>query len=237
MKLRHPLPLIVLTVVLAEAGSLAQQTAPQPRRPGGSGRAGEPIQEKAPLARSESEKRMLAVLDDLDKNQRAGTMSVPALDGRLLRVLTEATGAKNVVEIGTSVGYSGIWFCLGLEATGGHLTTFDIDEGRMNRARANFERAGVTKRITTILGDAHAEVSRLKDPIDILFLDADKEGYLDYFNKLLPLVRPGGLIIAHNMNTRQADPRFVEAITANPQFESLFLNKELTGIGVTLKKR
>ena len=158
-------------------------------------------------------------------------------DGRILRVLAEATGATNVVEIGTSVGYSAIWFCLALETTGGKLTTFEIDQRRAAKARENFKRAGVERRVTLVMGDAHEKVGQLKDPIDILFLDADKEGYVDYLNKLLPLVRPGGLILAHNMNGRQADPQYVKAITGNPALETLFLNLESSGIGVTIKKR
>ncbi len=63
--------------------------------------------------------------------------------------------------------------------------------------------AGVADLVTIIEGDAHETVSQHSEPIDILFLDADKEGYVDYLNKLLPLVKPGGLIIAHNMNARQ----------------------------------
>lgn len=201
------------------------------------GRRSQSMVERAPLMKNETEKRILDVLADMDRSQRAGSMSVPVLDGRLLRLLTETAGAKTVVEIGTSIGYSGLWFCLALEQTGGHLTTFDIDEGRAAKARANFKRAGVEQRVTMIMGDAHREVTKLKEPIDVLFLDADKEGYLDYLNKLLPLVRPGGLVIAHNMSTQQADPKFVEAITTNPDLETLFLNKELGGVGVTLKKR
>ena len=61
-------------------------------------------------------------------------------------------------------------------------------------ARDNFQKAGVDGLVTQVLGDAHKEVARLKDPIDLLFIDADKQGYLDYFTKLLPLVRSGGLI-------------------------------------------
>ena len=57
-------------------------------------------------------------------------LSVPVSDGRVLRLLTEAVGAKTVVEIGTSTGYSGLWFCLALQKTGGKLTTFEIDSGR-----------------------------------------------------------------------------------------------------------
>lgn len=189
------------------------------------------------LPNSEAEKRILAVLDDVNRNQRRGSMSVPEQDGRLLRLLTESLGAQHVVEIGTSVGYSALWFCLALEKTGGRLTTFEIDEGRASRARENFRRAGVEDRVTLVLGDAHETVSRLKSPIDVLFLDADKEGYLDYLNKLLPLVRPGGLVIAHNMNARMADPRYVQAITNNPVLETVFVNVDGSGIGLTMKKR
>ncbi|MBM3334299.1 O-methyltransferase, partial [Candidatus Sumerlaeota bacterium] len=170
-------------------------------------------------------------------NQSAGMMNVPIEDGRLLRLLTEAAGAKHVVEIGTSNGYSGIWFCLALQATGGKLTTHEIDARRAQLARENFKRAGVANLVTLVEGDAHEEVKKLKDPIDVLFLDADKEGYVDYLDKLLPLVRPGGLVIAHNMTARQADPRYVKAITTNPDLETLFLNMTGSGVGVSLKKR
>ena len=77
-------------------------------------------------------------------------------------------GARNVVELGTSNGYSGLWFILALTKTGGHLTTFDIDKGRFEMARNNFKKAGVDGIVTQVLGDAHKEVARLKDPIDLL---------------------------------------------------------------------
>jgi predicted O-methyltransferase YrrM len=70
-----------------------------------------------------------------------------------------------------------------------------------------------------------------------LFLDADKSGYLDYLEKLLPLVRQGGLILSHNMVRPAPDPAFVEAITTNPDLETIFLNMDAAGVGVTLKKR
>ena len=87
--------------------------------------------------------------------------------------------------------------------------------------------------ITLVLGDAHEEVASLKEPIDILFLDADKQGYIDYLDKLLPLVRPGGLVIAHNITPRMADPKYVEAITTNPDLETIVRG----GVGISLKKR
>jgi predicted O-methyltransferase YrrM len=214
---------------------------PQGRGPGGGGAraasAGGPEFSSVPMAKSDTEKKILAVLKDIYDTQRRGSMSVPEDDGRILRLLVESLGAKNVVEIGTSVGYSGVWLGLGLQTTGGKLTTFEIDDGRAAKARENFKRAGLDGIITIVMGDAHETVTKLKDPIDLLFLDADKEGYLDYLNKLLPLVRPGGLIVAHNINRQQADPRYVKAITTDPNLETLFINLEVSGISVTMKKR
>jgi predicted O-methyltransferase YrrM len=192
--------------------------------------------QSAPVPKDDAEEKILAVLNDLDQNQRRGMMNVPEEDGRLLRLLAETIGAKRVVEIGTSNGYSGIWFSLALRNTGGKLITHEIDAGRAELARQNFERAGVEEYIELVEGDAHEEVKNLKGPIDLLFLDADKEGYLDYLDTLLPLVRPGGLVVAHNMNARQAYPPFVKAITTNPNLETLFVHMDRAGVAISMKK-
>lgn len=191
--------------------------------------------ERAPLGGSADEKRVLAVLEDVYRNHRY--LSVPEEDGRLLRILTESIGAKHVVEVGTSTGYSGLWILFALMRTGGRLTTYEIDRGRHELARQNFDRAGLLKQATLMLGDAHAEVAKLKDTIDLVFIDADKEGYPDYLQKLAPLVRPGGLIVAHNMASPPPDPRYIEAVTTNPAYDTVFLNMHAAGVGVTLKKR
>lgn len=199
-----------------------------------------PSMNKPPLSDSEEEKKILAVLDDMFQNERRGNMNVPPDDGRLLRILTEAVGAKHVAEIGTSNGYSGIWFCLALRKTGGKLTTFELDEGRAALARKNFERAGVTELVTLVMGDAHENVKSIEEPIDILFLDADKPGYIDYLKKLLPKVRSGGLIIAHNTSSHGRDGgmgKYIEAVTTDPALETLFVHQHVSGVGITLKKR
>jgi len=193
--------------------------------------------DSTPMPRTVAEKKILTVLDDMYRKQRRGMMNVPPKDGRLPRLLTESAGAKHVVEIGTSNGYSGIWLCLALRTTGGKLTTYQIDGRRAALARANFKRAGVDGLVALVEGDAHKEVPKLKEPVDLIFLDADKSGYIDYLRKLLARLRPGGLILAHNMNRGQADPNYVKAITTDPQIETLFLHMQGTGIGVTLKKR
>ena len=117
-----------------------------------------------------------------------------------------------------------------------HVGQHEIDEWRANLAKENFKRAGVSKLVNLVEGDAHERVKEIKDPIDMIFLDADKEGYVDYLEKLLPKVRPGGLILAHNINERQADPKYIEAITKNPKLETLFF-AEGGGFSVTMKKR
>jgi len=235
---------IAAVVVLAGVGCLvAQKTESGPgimgmQEPGSLNSDMSVGREHSPLASSEQEKRILNVLEEMLHDQYSAMLSVPPEDGRVLRLLTEATGARHVVEIGTSNGYASIWFCLALRTTGGKLTTFEIDARRASLARENFKRAGVDKLVTLIEGDAHEKVTTLKEPIDIVFIDADKDGYLDYLRKLLPLVRPGGLILAHNttdVGSQMQD--YLVAITTNPELETIFLHKQTTGIGVTLKKR
>lgn len=81
------------------------------------------------------------------------------------------------------------------------------------------------------MGDAHETVTRIKESIDVLFIDADKEGYPDYLNKLLPLVRPGGLILSHNIDSTGQE--YINAIAKNPNLETV----QAQGVTVTLKKR
>jgi predicted O-methyltransferase YrrM len=184
------------------------------------------------LVETDSEKKILSVLHRMAASHET-YLSVPDADGRALRLLTEAKGARNVVEVGTSTGYSGLWFCLALQTTNGHLTTFEIDHSRATMAREHFKEAGVEQMVTIIEGDAHQQITKLKEPIDVVFIDADKSGYLDYLHRLLPLVRPGGLILAHNMDMV---PDYAKAVTTNPELETV-LYTEGAGLGVTLKKR
>jgi len=238
--LKKVLLVIGAVVVLALVVEILTAQPPGPRggdfggRRGGRGFSSAP--QYPPTAVNEEEKKILAVLDDMDRNERGGNMNVPMEDGRMLRLLTEAIGAKHVVEIGTSNGYSGIWFCLALRATSGKLTTHDIDEGRAALARNNFKRAGVDNIVTLVMGDAHETVKNIKEPIDVLFIDADKPGYVDYLQKLLPLVRPGGLILGHNVNMGSQMQDYIKAITTDDDLETIFVGQG-QDLSVTLKKR
>ncbi len=102
------------------------------------------------LAADTGERKIFDVAAQVER-----VMSVPEEDGRLIRMLTESIGAKQAVEIGSSTGYSGLWFALALRKTGGKLTTFEYDKGRAATARENYRKAGVDSVITLIEGDAH----------------------------------------------------------------------------------
>lgn len=187
------------------------------------------------LPKDDQEQQLITALEKMRQGRRYA--NVPTVDGRLLRLLTETVNAQRVVEIGTSTGELALWFAVALRRTGGLLYTHEINPRHIATARASFEMAGIDDIVTIIEGDAHETVLQHKEPIDILFLDADKQGYVDYLEKLLPLVCPGGLIIAHNMTPGMADPDYVEAISQNPELETSFLMMEGSGISVTLKKR
>jgi caffeoyl-CoA O-methyltransferase len=185
-----------------------------------------------PIAQTERERKILAVMDHMMKANET-YLSVPPQDGEALQLLAEAVNAKGIVEIGTSTGYSGLWFCLALQKTGGHLTTFEIDHGRASMAHEHFQNAGVANLVTVVEGDAHANVVKLKGPVDLAFIDAEKPGYVDYLHKVLALVRPGGLILAHNVDLV---PEYLKVVTANPDLETIFYMQG-RGLAITLRKR
>jgi len=118
--------------------------------------------------------------------------------GRLLRVLVQATGARRVLEIGTAVGYSGLWIAGGLQGEGS-LLTMERDPARAARARANFERAGVAARVSVIVGDVTRYLHKVAGPFDLIFQDGDKALYGPLLERLIALLRPGGVLVTDNV--------------------------------------
>ena len=110
--------------------------------------SGSPL-DKPPMAKDDQEQKILSTLDATRHSKQRRHANVSGVDGRLLRQLTEAVGARRVVELGTSTGESGLWFSLALRKTGGHLYTHDIDPGRIAVARARISlKAASTPRIS-----------------------------------------------------------------------------------------
>lgn len=126
-------------------------------------------------------------------------MQIGPEQGAFTTLLTRICGAREIVEVGTFTGYSSICFARGLPDDG-RLLALDISDEWTSVARRYWERAGVADKITLRLGPALDSLRELpREPrFDLAFLDADKEGYVDYWEELVPRVRPGGLILADN---------------------------------------
>jgi predicted O-methyltransferase YrrM len=167
-------------------------------------------------------------------------LSVPRKDGQFLHLMVKATRARNVLEVGTSHGYSAIWIALGLEETGGHLTTIEIEPERVKLAKDHLAQAGLAQRVTFKEGDAHQIVPTLEGPFDFVFLDADKEGQVDYFNKLFPKkLLPGALLVVHNaIRSRNSMKDFLDLVSQHPEFDSIILSLTMEdGFSVSYRKR
>src|SRR5437879_1384214 len=129
------------------------------------------------------------VLQDIAKsNETRGLPLVDAEVGALLRVLATAVGARRILEIGTAIGYSGIWLAGALPADG-MLLTLDIREERAREARENFARAGLADRVNVIVGDAKLKIAKVSGPFDLIFQDGDKLQYVPLLDRLVALLR------------------------------------------------
>ncbi|MFD6949413.1 SAM-dependent methyltransferase [Nocardiopsis sp. TSRI0078] len=126
-------------------------------------------------------------------------MQIGPEQGAFTTLLTRICGARDVVEVGTFTGYSSICFARGLPEDG-RLLALDISDEWTSVARRYWERAGVTDKITLRLGPALESLRALppEPQFDLAFVDADKEGYVGYWEELVPRVRRGGLVLADN---------------------------------------
>jgi caffeoyl-CoA O-methyltransferase len=113
-----------------------------------------------PVPDTEDERKVLTVLGEMRATGKT-YLSVSERTGGVLRLLTEVAGAKNVIAVGTSTGYSGLGFCLALQRAGGRLITFAIDPSRGAMARENSDKVDVGQLVTVVQGDAHEAITRL----------------------------------------------------------------------------
>ena len=109
-----------------------------------------------------------------------------------------ATGARQVLEIGTANGYSALWLARSLPAVG-RLISIEIDPQRAAIARAHIEEAGLTHRVSVMVGDAARMVHKVAGPFDLIFNDGDKLQYGPLLDRLVALLRPGGVLLTDNV--------------------------------------
>ena len=138
----------------------------------------------------------LAVIDREGRGE--GLPLVYPDTGALLHTLARSCGAKRILEIGTAIGYSTLWLASALPS-GGALITMEYDAGRAARARDHFAAAGCGDRINVIVGDANRFLHKVAGPFDLIFQDSDKQLYEPMLDRLVDLLRPGGLLIADNV--------------------------------------
>jgi predicted O-methyltransferase YrrM len=138
----------------------------------------------------------------LDLVAREGAeRNLPIVDaevGALLRVLAMSIAAERILEIGTAIGYSGLWLAGGLPKHG-MLITMEKDPERASVAKAHFERAGLSDRVSVLVGDAALKLVKVSGPFDLIFQDGDKPLYNTLLDTLVGLLRPGGLLVTDNV--------------------------------------
>ncbi|HOX07364.1 MAG TPA: O-methyltransferase [Planctomycetota bacterium] len=159
-------------------------------------------------------------------------INVSPSEGRLLELLARAVGARRVLEIGTLGGYSAAWLARALPADG-KLVSLEIDAHHAEVARESLRRAGLSALVEVRLGPAAESLARMgaDEPFDLVFIDADKDGYEGYLKQVLPLVRPGGLILADNAlgakhvasGAKTGIARYNAAVAGNPGLCSMMI--------------
>ena len=144
-------------------------------------------------------------LDEIPSEKRLNCISKNI--GMFYNILLKSINAKNILEIGMSVGYSGLWFAdavMSNKQPNGQIITIDREKFKIDSATRNFEEAGVGSLIKIREGEARKILHEIKaefneNYFDFIFIDADKESYIEYFDLCLPLVRKGGIIGADNI--------------------------------------
>ena len=150
--------------------------------------------------------RYLASLDPVDPllariAAEGAALDLPIIDttvGRFLEAMVLATGARQVLEIGTANGYSALWLARSLPAHG-RLLSIEIDPGRAAIARDHIKEAGLTDRVSVMMGDAARMVHKVAGPLDLIFNDGDKLQYGPLLDRLVALLRPGGVLVTDNV--------------------------------------
>ena len=183
----------------------------------------------------QADAQALARLDWMPKNQ-TGMLNVNSNEGAFLRDQVVKVKAKHALEVGTSNGYSSIWIALGVRPSGGHLTTLEIDDRKVKLATENFRIAGVDSLITLMPGDALKTIPTLQGPFEFVFIDAWKHDYVKYLDMILPLVPPGGVIMAHNVtDLRSQLLDFIERVKTDPRLKTTFAEPGPGGFSVSVK--
>jgi len=161
------------------------------------------------------------IMAELEKTQKQ-FWNIPRQTGVMLNMFIKMMNIQSAIEIGTSNGYSGLWLSKALKKTGGHLTTIEFYEKRQSVAIENFKKCGVSDIITPIQGSAVMILENIPEEqkFDFVFIDANKQEYIKYFNLIKPHLMPKCMICADNIlsHAEKVKP-FVNAIDNDNEFQ------------------
>lgn len=150
--------------------------------------------------------------------------SLPREDARLLYLLARIGRYQQMLELGTSIGYSTLHLALAASRQNGHVLSIDASQERQSQAAKNIQESGLAPYVTLVPGDALsvlAELAQVGRTFDLIFLDARKSEYLVYLDYAESLLTPGGLLVADNTRShRQQMADFIERITTTPLWET-----------------
>ena len=165
-----------------------------------------------------------------------GQLAVSEEDGRFLRVLIAARGAKSILEIGAASGYSGIWLGLGARESGGKVVAIEFDPQRAKEAAANIRLAGLTDVVQVVHGDAFKEIPKLPGTFDFVFLDAWKPDYKKFFDMVYPRLNPGAMFTAHNVVNKKSEMEpFLNTVQNHGGLFTTIVSPSGEGISVSYK--
>jgi len=150
--------------------------------------------------------------------------NIPPESGNLLNLIIKASGYKDILEIGTSNGYSTIWFAEAAEKNAGHVTGIEFYPERIDLALKNFEDCKLSEYITVKQGKALDIIQTFDSKFDFVFIDANKSEYIKYFEIMHPKLRSKGMIVADNVTShKESVQNFLDAITEHPEYQMSYL--------------
>ena len=169
--------------------------------------------------------RELEAQDALDREDGTPRLQrlrqIPPVTGKFLALLCASAPRGGVLEVGTSGGYSSLWLSLACQVRGNHLTTFEVLEEKVARANETFEVAEVKDRIQLIHGDAREVIEGYRD-VAFCFLDAERDIYLDLYEKLIPNLTSGGILAVDNVISHADElVDFVAQAEDDPRMDTL----------------
>ena len=158
-------------------------------------------------------------LSELEKTQH-DFWNVSRSTGNFLNMLVKMANCKSGLEIGTSNGYSGLWLGTAFKENGGKMTTIEFWEKRQVIAREHFKNCGLEEVITPVIGPATDILEQWSEPLDFVFIDANKGQYIEFFNLVDKHLQKGGIITADNITSHAEKVKpFVDAISNNPNYQ------------------